>query len=152
MARASDDLDALDRRIVGELLADGRASLAEIGERISLSAPAVKRRLDRLRERGVITGFSALVDPAALGERTEAFVELHCAARMSLDDLRETLAAEPEIVAAYTVTGDADALIQMRATDVAHLEAAIERIRTDPGIVRTKTIIVLSRLIARGEH
>ena len=64
--------------------------------------------------------------------------------------LRETLAGEPEIVAAYTVTGDADALVQVRATDVAHLEAALERIRTNPGIARTKTIIVLSRLIAGG--
>ena len=70
---------------------------------------------------------------------------------MSPMALRETLVAEPEIVAAYTVTGDADALAQVRATDVAHLEAALERIRTDPAIARTKTIIVLSRLIARGE-
>ena len=89
--------------------------------------------------------------PAALGQRTEAFVEIHCAANMSPIALRETLAGEPEVVAAYTVTGDADALVQVRATDVAHLEAAVERIRTNPGIARTKTIIVLSRLIARGE-
>ena len=118
---------------------------------MNLSSPAVKRRVDRLRERGVITGFTALVDPAALGQRTEAFVEIFCAANMSPIALRETLAGEPEIVAAYTVTGDADALVQVRATDVAHLEAALERIRTNPGIARTKTIIVLSRLIARGE-
>jgi DNA-binding Lrp family transcriptional regulator len=49
------------------------------------------------------------------------------------------------------VTGEADALVQVRANDVAHLEASLERIRTNPGIARTKTIIVLSRLIARGE-
>lgn len=118
---------------------------------MNLSSPAVKRRVDRLRERGVITGFTALVDPAALGQRTEAFVEIFCTANMSPMALRETLAAEPEIVAAYTVTGDADAIIQVRATDVAHLEASLERIRTNPTIARTKTIIVLSRLISRGE-
>lgn len=118
---------------------------------MNLSSPAVKRRVDRLRERGVITGFTALVDPAALGHRTEAFVEIFCAANMSAIALRETLAGEPEIVGAYTVTGDADALIQVRATDVEHLEAAIERIRANEGIARTKTIIVLSRLIARGD-
>lgn len=71
---------------------------------------------------------------------------------MSPMALRETLAGEPEIVAAYTVTGEADALVQVRADDVAHLEAALERIRTNAGIARTKTIIVLSRLIARGEQ
>jgi DNA-binding Lrp family transcriptional regulator len=118
---------------------------------VSLSSPAVKRRVDRLRERGVITGFTALVDPAALGQRTEAFVEVFCEANMSPTALRETLAGEPEVVAAYTVTGDADALVQVRATDVAHLEGSIERIRANPAIARTKTIIVLSRLIAREE-
>ena len=118
---------------------------------MNLSSPAVKRRVDRLRERGVITGFTALVDPAALGQHTEAFVEIFCVANMSPIALRETIAGEPEIVAAYTVTGDADALVQVRATDVAHLEAALERIRANTAIARTKTIIVLSRLIARGE-
>ena len=151
MGRPINQLDDLDRRIVAELLEDGRMSLAELGERVNLSSPAVKRRVDRLRETGVITGFTAIVDPAALGQQTEAFVEIHCVANMSPMALRETLAGEPEIVAAYTVTGDADALIQVRANDVAHLEAALERIRTNPGIARTKTIIVLSRLIARSE-
>ena len=145
-------MDELDRRIVAALRQDGRMSFAELGERVSLSSPAVKRRVDRLLERGVITGFTARLDPAALGERTEAFVEITCVANMSPSALRETLAAEPEILAAYTVTGDADALVRVRATDVAHLEAAVERIRTNPGIARTKTIIVLSTLIARGER
>ncbi|HWI08255.1 MAG TPA: Lrp/AsnC family transcriptional regulator [Solirubrobacteraceae bacterium] len=142
----------MDRRIIAELLEDGRLSLAELGERVNLSSPAVKRRVDRLRDSGAITGFTAIVDPAALGQRTEAFVEIHCVANMSPSALRETLLGEPEIVAAYTVTGEADALVQVRATDVAHLEAALERIRTDPGIARTKTIIVLSRLIARDNR
>jgi DNA-binding Lrp family transcriptional regulator len=116
---------------------------------VSLSSPAVKRRVDRLLAEGVITGFAARVDPAALGHNTEAFVEVHCVANMSPIALRETLAAEPEVIAAYTVSGDADALVHVRATDVNHLEATIERIRANPEIARTKTIIVLSRLIAR---
>lgn len=144
-------IDEIDRRIIAELLEDGRLSLAELGERVSLSSPAVKRRVDRLRDSGIITGFTAIVDPAALGQRTEAFVEIHCVANMSPSALRGTLLGEPEIVAAYTVTGEADALVRVRATDVSHLEAALERIRTDPSIARTKTIIVLSRLIERGE-
>jgi DNA-binding Lrp family transcriptional regulator len=135
---------------VAELLEDGRLSLAELGDRVSLSSPAVKRRVDRLRARGVITGFTALVDPGALGQNTEAFVEIHCTANMSPSALRDALAGEPEVVAAYTVSGDADALAHVRATDVTHLEATVERIRANPGIARTKTTIVLSRLIARS--
>ena len=69
----------------------------------------------------------ALVDPGALGQNTEAFVEVHCAANMSPSALRETLAHEPEVIAAYTVSGDADAVVHVRATDVAHLEATVER-------------------------
>ena len=143
-------MDELDRRIVAELLEQGRLSYAELGERVSLSSPAVKRRVDRLRASGVITGFTAIVDPGALGQATEAFVEVHCAANMSPSALRETLAHEPEVVAAYTVSGDADALVHVLATDVEHLEATVERIRANPEIARTKTVIVLSRLIARG--
>ena len=116
---------------------------------MNLSSPAVKRRIDRLRANGVITGFGARVDPAALGQHTEAFVEVYCESNMSPTALRETLAGEPEIVAAYTVTGEADALVHLRATDVGHLEATVERIRANPEIARTKTIIVLSRLLAR---
>ncbi len=124
-------------------------SLAELGERVSLSSPAVKRRVDRLRASGVITGYRAVVDPGALGQHTEAFVEVHCAANMSPTALRDTLAHEPGVVAAYTVSGDADAVVHVRATDVADLEATVERIRANPEIARTKTTIVLSRLIAR---
>jgi DNA-binding Lrp family transcriptional regulator len=119
---------------------------------VSLSSPAVKRRVDRLRSSGVITGFTALVDPGALGQRTEAFVEIHCAANMSPSALRDALAGEPEVVAAYTVSGDADAFVHVRATDVSHLEATVERIRLNPEIARTKTTIVLSRLISRETH
>ncbi len=69
---------------------------------------------------------------------------------MSPSALRDTLAHEPEVVAAYTVSGDADALVHVRARDVAHLEAIVERVRVNPEIARTKTTIVLSRLLARG--
>jgi DNA-binding Lrp family transcriptional regulator len=71
-------LDEIDARIVTALIRDARASYAVIGNEVGLSAPAVKRRVDRLRASGAITGFSARVDPAALGWTTEAYVELFC--------------------------------------------------------------------------
>lgn len=70
--------DALDRQIVTALTANARSSFAEIGAAVGLSATAVKRRVDRLRETGVITGFTATVKPSALGWRTEAYVEVYC--------------------------------------------------------------------------
>jgi DNA-binding Lrp family transcriptional regulator len=65
-------VDAIDGKIIGCLLLDARSTLAEIGGEVGLSAPAVKRRIDRLVASGAIRGFTALIDPDVLGWRTEA--------------------------------------------------------------------------------
>jgi DNA-binding Lrp family transcriptional regulator len=142
-------LDDIDRRIVACLLENARASFAQIGDEIGLSAPAVKRRVDRLRHDGVITGYAAVVDPSALGWTTEAFVELFCAGRTSPDEISASIRRHPEVVAAYTITGEANALVHLRAHDIPALEQALERLRNEPNIVQTKTSIVLSRLLGR---
>lgn len=142
-------LDRLDEQIVALLLADSRTSYARIGTEIGLSAPAVKRRVDKLQAAGVITGYTVTVDPDALGWRTEAFVELYCQGRTSPEQIKKSLVKHPEVVAAYTITGDADALIHILATDTAHLESALERVRDEPNVVQTKSVIVLSRLLDR---
>jgi DNA-binding Lrp family transcriptional regulator len=142
-------LDDLDRRIVACLLENARLSFSQIGGQVGLSAPAVKRRVDRMRHDGVITGYAAVVDPAALGWTTEAFVELFCAGRTSPAEIYASIRRHPEAVAAYTVTGEANALIHLRAHDIQGLEEALERLRNEPNIVQTKTAIVLSRLLGR---
>lgn len=142
-------MDAIDDRIVACLLRDARRSFADIGKEVGLSAPAVKRRVDRLRDRGVIEGFAAVVDPASLGWGTEAFVELFCQGRTAPTEIRRALEVHPEVVAAFTVTGEADALVHVRAGDTAHLEDALERIRSEPFVTQTRSVVVLSRLIER---
>ena len=144
-------MDDLDRRIVAVLLRDGRATYAELGAAVGLSAPAAKRRVDRLRASGAIRGFTALVDPAALGWRTEAYVEVYCRGTVSPEELRAHLQRVPEVVGACTVTGSADALVHMLAGDVRQLEEAMERIRNEPGVDHTESVIVLSRLIDRSQ-
>ena len=139
--------DPLDRQIVSLLVEDGRMPLSEVGQRIGLSAPAVKRRFDRLRADGVLRGFTAQVDPAALGWHTEALVELICEVNTPPSELRRTLTGRPEVVAAYTVTGDADAIVHLRAEDVEHLERAIEDLRLAAPVARSRTTIVLTRLV-----
>ncbi len=116
---------------------------------MGLSAPAVKRRVDRLRHDGVITGYAAVVDPAALGWTTEAFIELHCTGATSPEEIYASVRPHPEVVAAYTITGDASALVHLRTRDIQHLEQALERLRREKNITQTKTAIVLSRLIGR---
>ncbi|MBC6457790.1 Lrp/AsnC family transcriptional regulator [Actinomadura sp. HBU206391] len=142
-------LDDIDRQIVAHLLQNARASFAQIGDVVGLSAPAVKRRVDRLRHDGVITGYAAVVDPAALGWTTEAFIEIFCTGATAPEEIYASVRKHPEVVAAYTVTGDASALVHLRARDIQHLEQALERLRREQNIVQTKTSIVLSRLIGR---
>jgi DNA-binding Lrp family transcriptional regulator len=139
-------IDAVDQRIIALLVADARASFADIGQRVSLSAPAVKRRVDRLRATGVIKGFTAVVDPAAVGWTTEAFVELFCAGRTTPAQIGVAVRRHPEVVGAYTVSGEADALVHLRAADIAHLEDALERLRAESFVTSTRSTIVLSRL------
>ncbi|WP_326599872.1 Lrp/AsnC family transcriptional regulator [Streptomyces sp. NBC_01803] len=141
-------LDDLDRKIVAALIANARSSFAEIGAEIGLSAPAVKRRVDRMREARVITGFTTMVSPTALGWRTEAYVEVYCDSAAPPRRLAEVVRDYPEITAAMTVTGGADALLHIRASDIEHFEEVLERIRAEPFIRKTISFIVLSHLIA----
>lgn len=140
-------LDETDQRIIAALTSDARASYADIGALVALSAPAVKRRVDRLRAAGVIRGFTALVDPAAVGWTTEAFVELFCTGRTTPAQIAAAARRHPEVVGAYTVSGQADALVHLRAADMRHLEQVLERLRSEPFVTSTHSMIVLSRLV-----
>ncbi|WP_232320643.1 Lrp/AsnC family transcriptional regulator, partial [Herbidospora daliensis] len=98
-------------------------------------------------QQGAITGFTARVEPAALGWTTEAYVELFCRGKTSPAEIGLAVSRHPEVVSACTVTGEADALLHIRATDVRHVEQVIERIAAEPFVTRTKSAIVLTRLI-----
>ncbi len=142
-------MDATDHRIVALLRENARRSFQDIGERVALSAPAVKRRVDRLERDGVIRGYSANVDPSAIGWNTHAFVELFCDGRMSGGEVHSAVGEHPEVEAAYTIAGGASAILHLRAGDTRHLEQALERIRETPGVIRTETQVVLSTLFER---
>jgi DNA-binding Lrp family transcriptional regulator len=144
-------LDDLDKQIVAELVKDARATYAEVGAAVGLSAPAVKRRVDRLLASGAITGFTAQIDPSALGWTTEAYVELFCRGRTSPADIAVALAKYPEVIDASTITGEADALLRVQASDVRHFEQVVERIGAESFVVRTRSVIVLSRLVNRPD-
>ena len=142
-------IDALDEAIIARLTIDGRASFAACGEAVGLSASAVKRRVDALVAAGIIRSFTLVVDPAADRPVTEAFVELYCRGEASPVEIGRLAEAHDAVIAAYTVTGDADALLHLRTSTIAELEAVIEKIRSNRVVERTKSIIVLSRLIER---
>lgn len=131
------------------MMTNARASYSEIGNVVALSAPAVKRRVDRLLDNGTLRGFTAVVDPEALGWGTEAFVEMHCRGNVLPSRIRDRLEPLPEVVAAYTVSGAADAIVHLRAADIHHLESALERLRALDIVDRTVSTVVLSTLLER---
>jgi DNA-binding Lrp family transcriptional regulator len=144
-----DRLDDTDERILAELANDARATYAEIGERVNLSAPAVKRRVDRLLDNGVIRGFTTVVDRRALGWNTEAYVQVFRHGTIAPERLRDAWIAIPEVISAATVTGTADAILHVVARDMRHLELALERIRSAADVERSESIVVLTNIIDR---
>lgn len=142
-------MDPVDTGIIERLRANARAGYGDIGEQVGLSASAVKRRVDRMVADGVIRGFTVRVDPRIEGSVIEAHVELFCRGTVSPRALQRILEGVPEVVEAGTVTGEADAIVLMRARDVGALEEALERVRTAASVDHTRSAIVLSKLITR---
>jgi DNA-binding Lrp family transcriptional regulator len=138
--------DELDRKILAHLVENGRESFAALGQRVGLSTAATKRRVDRLRSEGVIRRFTADLEPAAMGWTIDAFVELYCEGRVPPDRMRDMVRSIPEVIEAYTVTGESDGILRVRAADTSHLERVLGVIRNYPGVSRTRSALVLSRL------
>ena len=142
-------MDEVDRRIVALLRENARRSFKDIGSHVGLTAPAVKRRVDRLEAAGVIRGYTTMVDPRAFGWHAEAFVDLYCEGHMPGAAIKRAVEGEPGVVSAHTVAGEASAMLHVRATDTQDLESALERIRATEGVTRTVTEVVLSTLLER---
>lgn len=130
-------LDAYDTRILAELQADARLSLAELGRRVHLSQPAVTERVRKLESAGVITGYRACVNLAALGYGIRALVR---AGRTDFDRVTALLNDMPEVVNAWNVTGEDSWVMEIAVVDVAHLDAVVTRLCT---LTQTSTSIIL---------
>ena len=142
-------LDAVDRKIVALLQENSKRTFAEIGTDVGLSSSAIKRRVDRLEQDGVIVGYGARIDPRALGDGIEALIEVYCADRIAPADVGRSLTGLDQVVSAFTVSGEPDAVIRARVESIADLEKFVERLRHDRNVLRTRTLIVLSTLIDR---
>jgi Lrp/AsnC family leucine-responsive transcriptional regulator len=136
-------LDEIDHEILRLLREDARRTVKDIASRVKLSAAPVKRRIDRLERQGVITGYTVRLDHSQVGPALEAFTELRYSGHMDKDDIFQILTEAPEVEHVYTMAGDTDALVHLRADDVAHLQRVITRIRSKGNPISTKTLIVM---------
>jgi Lrp/AsnC family leucine-responsive transcriptional regulator len=126
-SRLSDhQLDTTNRQLIAALQADARLSLAELGRRVGLTAPAVGERLARLEEAGVIRGYHADIDPRALGYELSVVLRIRPAARM-IPKVAELAQRTPEVTECHRVTGDDCFIMRLHVRDVLHLEELIDR-------------------------
>jgi len=128
-------LDAADQMILELLTENARRTLGDIGQRVGLSAPAVKRRIDRLEAAGVILGYTTRLDHAKLGRPLEAFTELRFSGDARVDAIAGIGAGIPEVEAVFTIAGDPDALAWIRVSDVHELKRVIDRLRGSGDVI-----------------
>ena len=134
-------LDEVDRELIRLLQVNARSTLAELAKGVQLSAPAVKRRIDRLEETGVIVGYTAVVDHGKLGLPLQAFSELRFDGTLGVDEIAGIARDIPEVEAVYTTAGDPDALALLRVRDVEDLKRVVDLMRRRGA--GTKTLMVL---------
>ncbi|WNI19107.1 Lrp/AsnC family transcriptional regulator [Actinacidiphila sp. ITFR-21] len=135
-------VDALDARILRLLLEQPRTSVREYARILGVARGTLQARLDRLERDGVIAVAGPRISPAALGHPVLAFVRIEVT-QGRLDEVGAALAAVPEIIEAFSITGGGDLLTRVVARDNAHLEDIIQRLIQLPGVVRTGTEIAL---------
>jgi Lrp/AsnC family leucine-responsive transcriptional regulator len=137
-------MDEVDRRLLANLRRDGRATYAELGRAVGLSAPAVHERVRRLEAAGAIRGYSADVDPAALGLAVTALVGILQTDSSEQEELATSLAEVEAVEDCWFVAGEETFVVKVRVPDVDALEHTIGVLRRVPGVARTRTTVVLS--------
>ncbi len=146
------DFDAIDRRILAILREDGRATHAAMAKAIGLSAPAIGERVRKLEHAGVITGFRAVIEPAAVGLGICAFVAISPQPRKSATALVERLLSLPEIEELHAVAGTYAYVAKVRVTDTPALDGFLDRLFMLDGVERTETTMVLRTNAERPLH
>ena len=136
-------MEDLDTHILSLLARDGRMSYTDIGKATGLSTSAAQQRVRRLEQRGVITGYRAIIDPAALGKLLTAFISVTTSDPLEDADLPPRLAELPEVTACYSVAGRASYVVVTQVETPADLERVLTEIRVR-GHANTETQLVLS--------
>ena len=141
--------DRYDRILLETLQNHGRASNVELSERVNLSPPQCYRRVQKLEQEGVIRGYTAQVDAAALGLGVTAFVNLNIAREQfkQVRELEKAIRQFPEILECYTISGDFDYLLKVVAVDLKSLSAFLtDRLMQVPGVAGVRSMVCLEEI------
>lgn len=141
-------VDHLDAALIELLAAEPRVGVLEASRRLRVARGTVQARLERLQDRGVITGYGPEVDPAALGYEVTAFITLEIRQPGGHDPVAERLTAIPEVLEVHTITGPGDMLCRVVARSNADLQRVIDTIVAAEGVVRSATLISLATQVS----
>ena len=138
-------IDALDSKVLAQLMRQARMTWAELASQLGLSAPATADRVRKLEERGVIQGYLTQVDPKSLGYDLTAFIAVTLDHPRDRDGFLTQVHALPEIQECHHVTGDDDYLLKVRCQGTQGLERLItDGLKQVTGVAKTRTTIALS--------
>jgi Lrp/AsnC family transcriptional regulator, leucine-responsive regulatory protein len=149
MNNARIKLDDIDRRILAALQRDGRLSMVDLAAQVGLSATPCLRRVKRLEQAGVITGYAAIIDAAATGRSLHAFVQVNLEnhAEETVKGFQRAIMARPEVVACYPISGEFDYLLQVMVPDLeAYSEFALKALLRMPGVKDTRSSFAMGVL------
>lgn len=137
-------MDEIDRRILQELIVDGRLSVTELADQVSLSLSATSQRLRRLVDAGAIERFTVRLDPATVGRPIDALVDLRLPADLSFSGIDEGILALPEVVDAVHLTGRFDYQVRLHCRTINELDTILRDFKQSFGVEETSTRVVLS--------
>ena len=138
-------MDSLDKKAIAFLMEHGRATWAELGQLLGLSAPATAERVRKLEKEGVIRGYAALPDPERLGYPLLAFVSVTLASQRSRSAFLKAIAKMEEVLEAHHVAGDDDYLLKVRCHNTHDLDRVLaQELKARHGVAHTRTTIVLA--------
>jgi Lrp/AsnC family transcriptional regulator, leucine-responsive regulatory protein len=143
-------LDRINRDLLAALSRDGRRTVRALAAAVGLSEPAVRERLDKLSRDGVITGYRAIVEPAAVGAGTAAFVAIRFSSEPGAKAaVNAALERETCVLEVHEVAGEDCYLIKVRVDTTVELADKLDRIRAIPAITHTNSTIVLRTVFER---
>ncbi len=143
-------MDAIDLEMVNALVHDGRMTFSELADRIGMSGPSTAERVRRLEASGTIVGYSATLDPEAVGADLAAFVSVTLSGPSARETFFDALKDEPGVLELHHVAGEGDYLLKVRCANTRELERLVsERIKGVEGVSQTRTTVVLSTVFER---
>ncbi len=137
-------MDELDLRALIYLTEHGRAPWSDLAVKLGLSAPSCAERVRKLEDRGIIKGYTTLVDPSKVGLNLTAFLEVTLEHPQMRSKFLDTVAQHTSVLECHHITGDFDYLLKVRMEGTAQLEELLSEIKSGLGVLKTRTTIVLS--------